>query len=50
MDFAIREPAGKPVAAAAVAAIHELDPNLPVQQVGTMERILASRSRGSGSG
>jgi putative ABC transport system permease protein len=41
MDFAIRT-GGKPIAAAAVAAIHELDPNLPVQQVGSMDRILSN--------
>ena len=40
-DFAIRSN-GKPVAAAAIAAIHELDPNLPVQQVGTMEQVVSS--------
>jgi putative ABC transport system permease protein len=41
MDYAIRTN-GRSVATAAVAAVHELDPNLPVLQVGSMEQILVS--------
>jgi putative ABC transport system permease protein len=40
MIFAIRARAPS-VASAAVAAIHEIDPDQPVLQVGTMEQILA---------
>jgi putative ABC transport system permease protein len=44
MDFAIRTN-GRAIAAAAVAAVaavHEIDPNLPVLQVGSMEQVLAA--------
>ena len=41
MDFAIRT-SGRSVGTAAVAAVHEIDPTLPVLQVGSMEEVLAS--------
>jgi putative ABC transport system permease protein len=40
LAFAIRSRA--PVATAAVAAIHSVEPNLPVDQVGSMEQILSA--------
>jgi len=41
MDFAIRTN-GRAIGTAAVAAVHELDANLPVLQVGSMDQILAT--------
>jgi putative ABC transport system permease protein len=41
MDFAIRT-RGVAVASAAIAALHEIDPNLPVLQVGSMEQLLSA--------
>jgi ABC-type antimicrobial peptide transport system permease subunit len=40
MDFAIRSKV--PIATAAIGAVHSLDPDLPVLQVGTMDQVLSA--------